>query len=540
MVYLGKQGENLATQIRFPFVNRFKKLYGEGVFQLIHKRNGDAVPYAVPISILGDSVIWDVRNTDVAFAGLGQCELIYRVNDVVAKSITYTTRTINALDDAGDQPPEPWASWVEEVLEAGARAEQAADNAEEYADDIKDLTVSSHPLSAGETPTVEKTGGDGTPYNLDFGIPTSGGKQYSSLRRLRSYLYEATFTDIPAFVPGNPTVPGGCSSFVQDGKLCRNLDFDYSEMPSFHVVCHGFDGMAFAPGLTDTALDDAVIGQLPYKIMDGSNDYNIRVSTHVLYNDWGWTGSGNTPLYKVPYIVLSTLKSIENIEQDLADILTDLTAYPALTENDYLLQFLITDGETTYALLPPESSSGAYVLQDISENPKLSNFRWVSDTAVIRADLQERPTGVERWNLMPCELSDLRFTKCYEQATRLSEFIGIDGTTKDSTDAELLTIYNRAHAAYLDRSRDGTLWQTMYSVVYGAKGMDHLWVQEDWEKDYIAHGGRGGASSWSEITGKPFKTLGETLTVDADGVLNIVIPPEYGRITYNGFELTVS
>lgn len=49
----------------------------------------------------------------------------------------------------------------------------------------------------------------------------------------------------------------------------------------------------------------------------------------------------------------------------------------------------------------------------------------------------------------------------------------------------------------------------------------------------------GGASSWDELTDKPFKTLGETLQVDDDGVLNIVIPPEYGHISYNGYTLTV-
>lgn len=52
-------------------------------------------------------------------------------------------------------------------------------------------------------------------------------------------------------------------------------------------------------------------------------------------------------------------------------------------------------------------------------------------------------------------------------------------------------------------------------------------------------GGGGGASSWSELTGKPFNSLGETLQVDDDGVLNIVIPPEYGHISYNGYTLTV-
>lgn len=55
----------------------------------------------------------------------------------------------------------------------------------------------------------------------------------------------------------------------------------------------------------------------------------------------------------------------------------------------------------------------------------------------------------------------------------------------------------------------------------------------------VMDGQGGGASTWEQITGKPFKTLGETLQVDAGGVLNIVIPPEYGRVSYNGFEITV-
>lgn len=81
-------------------------------------------------------------------------------------------------------------------------------------------------------------------------------------------------------------------------------------------------------------------------------------------------------------------------------------------------------------------------------------------------------------------LSDLLFTKCYETNSRLSEFVGIGGTTKDSPDADLQAVYDRAHAAYQTRKRDGLLWQTMHSVVYGANGLEHLWCQENWNKDY--------------------------------------------------------
>lgn len=85
-------------------------------------------------------------------------------------------------------------------------------------------------------------------------------------------------------------------------------------------------------------------------------------------------------------------------------------------------------------------------------------------------------------------LEDLRFTKCYEEPTRLSEFIGIDHTTKDSTDEELLVIYNKAHAAYQIRTRDGVLWQTVHSIIFGKDGIEHLWCQENWDKDYISAG----------------------------------------------------
>ena len=211
------------------------------------------------------------------------------------------------------------------------------------------------------------------------------------------------------------------------------------------------------------------------------------ITTHVLLNDWFWHGSGdkNVPLTKIPYLVLSTLKNLDNIESDLADVLGNIGVS---SESEYLAQYLITDGTTTYILSPPESSSGPYVIQNATQVPKLANFRWVGRDTVNRddGDIQIHPTGIERFNLMPISLDELRFTKAYESPNRLSEFIGIDGTTKDSTDAELEGIYERAHAIYVNRQRDGSTWQTVYSVVYSANGIEHLYVQENWDRDYAA------------------------------------------------------
>lgn len=179
---LGRQGENQATQILFPIVQEWKTLYGSGTFQLLHQRKGDKDPYAVSISTDEQNVVWIVSATDLAVVGNGKCELTYIVNDTVAKSQIYATVAQSSMTDAGEAP-EPWKSWVDEVLQAGSQARESAEAAAESAEEIEDLTVSAHGLPAGSAPTVIKTGGDGEPYNLDFGLPAgSGGATWEAVQ----------------------------------------------------------------------------------------------------------------------------------------------------------------------------------------------------------------------------------------------------------------------------------------------------------------------------------------------------------------------
>ncbi len=321
---------------------------------------------------------------------------------------------------------------------------------------------------------------------FDYNVDKAKWKDLSSfaVERLGNYLYKATYESIPEYRELDLPIGGGCTSFVRDGRLHRNLDWNYDETNEFEVVTKDFVGMAFLGGITDDNMDYDLIGQLPYHVNDGVNEHGIMVSSHVLFNDFDHAYTGGTSVTKLPYIILSTLESMDDIDE-LREVLDDIRIPSALADNGYLMQFLVTDGETTYAITP---SDNGYELADISTLPKLANFKWVDKPTLQRNDsaLQLRPTGVERWNLIEsgAELADLRFTKCYEQPTRLSEFVGIGDTTKDSTDAELTDIYNRAHAAYLTRKRDGQLWHTMHSVVYGANGIEHLWCQENWNKDF--------------------------------------------------------
>lgn len=318
-------------------------------------------------------------------------------------------------------------------------------------------------------------------------------RPYTSLERLGSYLYRVSFATLPEY-KGGGVIPAGCSSFVSGGKLYHNLDWEYNEAPTFHVQCKWFYGNAFDDTMTDSELDDDKISQLPYRLADGQNENGIMMATHILYNDWEWTGSGdkNVPLGMLAYLILTNVKSMDTIATDLAGVIQNLC--PDERYGEYVTQYIITDGTTTYALLPPTSQDGTYSLTNISAVPKMANFRWVNhDTVTRSADyMQDRPLGVERWNNMSTDMESLRFTLAYEEPTRLSEYIGINETDKNSTDAELTAIYNVVHQMYLDRSRDGTLWQTMHSVVYSPNGMEVLCVQENWKHNYAGTSGESG------------------------------------------------
>ena len=129
-ITLGRQGENEALRIVWPdIVEKYARLYGNGVFSLAVKRMGDVAPYPVSITIDGSSVVWIPSNADTEMVGAGACELTYVVDNAVAKSQTWVTEVLPSITGEGEtEPPKPYQSWVDEVLKAGAAAEAAASN----------------------------------------------------------------------------------------------------------------------------------------------------------------------------------------------------------------------------------------------------------------------------------------------------------------------------------------------------------------------------------------------------------------------------
>lgn len=128
---LGRKGENLVTQIRFPIAG-WAERYGDGTFALLAQRQGDPNPYPVSITTDSEYVYWDVSSADTGVAGIGKAELRYTVGEALAKSVIYITRTAPSLEDAGE-PPAPYESWVNEVMAAAETVEETAETVEKTA-----------------------------------------------------------------------------------------------------------------------------------------------------------------------------------------------------------------------------------------------------------------------------------------------------------------------------------------------------------------------------------------------------------------------
>lgn len=196
---IGRRGENLALRVIFP-VAKWVEVYGNGQFQLIHRRAGDSAPYPVAVTVDGGNVLWDVTSADTAVVGTGACELQYYAGDVLAKSRTWETRVLPALDDAGPVPPEPEQSWVEQVLDAASRAEDSLDK-----QPYPNPNTGTWWRWNSETEQFEDTG---EPYSGGGGggVPP-GGTEGQYLRKNSATEGDAGWSDLPTFEGVYEVVP---------------------------------------------------------------------------------------------------------------------------------------------------------------------------------------------------------------------------------------------------------------------------------------------------------------------------------------------
>jgi len=179
---LGKQGENLARGVLFQEPLAWRDAFGPGVAQLINRRPDETVPYPIVLDEQPEGWLWVLTATDTDKPGQGECELRYLIGDVVAKSRTYSTVIRPSLAH-GDPPTPPEQSYLDQVAAQGAKAVQAAKNAQDAADRAEEAVVHQPIIRDGtwwtwdqatgeyrDTGTSVGGGGGGSTYRIGHGL----------------------------------------------------------------------------------------------------------------------------------------------------------------------------------------------------------------------------------------------------------------------------------------------------------------------------------------------------------------------------------
>ena len=134
---LGRAGENNVTRIEFDYTP-WAEEFGDGTLSLLHEREGDSEPYPVIITVENNIGTWLVSNVDTSVTGVGRAQLIYIVDDQIKKSRVYNTNVAPSLKESSEVPPDPYESWLEQMLEAATSVSDTKADIEQLAQEIDD------------------------------------------------------------------------------------------------------------------------------------------------------------------------------------------------------------------------------------------------------------------------------------------------------------------------------------------------------------------------------------------------------------------
>lgn len=134
LIDIGRYCENEYRRIIFDVASVLGQ-YPDATFTVLNQRATDTAAYPVPasqIAVDGTDLGWTLKAADLAYTGEGSCEVIAYSGETVAKSMVYTVRVRETLDE-GIEPPEPWEDYLDDLSAIADRAETAESGAEENA-----------------------------------------------------------------------------------------------------------------------------------------------------------------------------------------------------------------------------------------------------------------------------------------------------------------------------------------------------------------------------------------------------------------------
>lgn len=157
---IGRKGENLARVVDFSdIIAEIKKDYGDsGKIVVLVKRPNEDMPYPAAVVDESDGLTWTPTETDTAIAGRGNAEVDYYVDDVLVKSVLFTTYTHDSIGVSGDTP-EPGYDYMKQLLDALEKVGTGIVSV----DMNEDSSITFHMSDGTEYTTEPLKGADGDP-----------------------------------------------------------------------------------------------------------------------------------------------------------------------------------------------------------------------------------------------------------------------------------------------------------------------------------------------------------------------------------------
>ena len=157
---IGRKGENLARAVDFSdIIAEIKKDYGDGgKIVVLVKRPNEDVPYPAAAVDESDGLTWTPTETDTAIVGRGNAEVDYYVDDVLVKSVLFTTYTHDSIGVSGDTP-EPGYDYMKQLFDALKKVGTGIVSV----DMNKDSSITFHMSDGTEYTTEPLKGADGDP-----------------------------------------------------------------------------------------------------------------------------------------------------------------------------------------------------------------------------------------------------------------------------------------------------------------------------------------------------------------------------------------
>ena len=307
-LHIGKQGENLTREITFDCASWLDGSTG-GVLSIVHQRPSDPDAYPCGDYVTDDtSLTWSINETDVAFSGLGKCEIRYTIGSRIAKTKTFYTEIVNALNPL-DTPPDAYEPYIDRVIDAATQ-------------EMENMTVSATATSGEQTSVDVTKTRENDHEHIAFNFTVEKGDKGEKGEDGKSIVNVTASIDANV---GTPSVTVTTSS--SDAGLSVDLDF------------HNMKGIPGASFDTSYLPSDTASGS-PATFTDGAKNVPVDELVTTIVSDPG--GEGWTQAK-----ILSCGKNLFSLGDQGGERRTDYLYFPVpLPPGDYTISAIVTSTDT--------------------------------------------------------------------------------------------------------------------------------------------------------------------------------------------------